>query len=51
MELEKNNIKQTIEQNPTSFLYKYWTATKVDHNATFPIGLPAKTTFDGCRAK
>ena len=37
-------------QNPTSFLYKYWTARKVD-NATFTIGLPTKTTFDTCMAK
>ena len=31
MELqEKNNIKKTIQQNPTSFLYKYRTAREVD---------------------
>ena len=40
-----------MQQNPTSFLYKYWTARKVDNNATFTMYLPTKTTFDGCMAK
>ena len=31
-----------MQQNPTSFLYKYWMAQKVDNNATFTIGLPTK---------
>ena len=42
---------EIIQQNPTSFLYKYWTAKKVDNNATFTIGFPTKTTFYGCMAK
>ena len=41
-----------MQQNPTSFLYKYWTAKKVDdNNATVTTGLPTKTIFDGCVAK
>ena len=36
---------------PASFLYKYWTARKEDNNSIFTIGLPTKTTFDGCMAK
>ena len=40
-----------MQQNPASFLYKYWTAKKIDNNAIFTIGLPATTTFDGCMAK
>ena len=43
--------KQAIQQNPTSFLYKYWTARKVENNAAFTIALPTKTTFNGCMAK
>ena len=46
---EQYQIK--IQQNPTSFLYKYWAARKVDKKATFIIGLPTKTTFDGCMSK
>ena len=42
---------QIIQQNPTSFLYKYWTARKLDNNAIFTKNLPTKTTFDGCIAK
>ena len=41
-----------MQQNPTSFPYKYLTAKKVDNiNATFTTDLPTKTIFDGCMAK
>ena len=49
--LEKNTIKEKIQQNPTSLIYKYWTAKKVDNNATFTTDLPTKTTFDGDMVK
>ena len=52
MELqEKNNIKQTIQQNSTSFIYKYWTGKQVENNVAFTIGRPTKPTFDGCMDK
>ena len=35
----------TIQQNPISFLYKYWTAWKVDNNATFTVDLSTKTNI------
>ena len=40
-----------MQQNPTSFLYKYWTDKKIDNNATFTAGLPTKATFDDHMAK